>query len=490
MRVPTLWVCALVVAIGGALRVASATGDFWLDEAWTWFSVGRIDSALDVFTGIHHSNNNHLNSLWLYTVRRFGEPVQPIVYRIPSLVAGTASIALAALLGARRGRLEAVLAAILTAACFALLHFSSEARGYAPAVFFTLAAYAALLRDLERPRMATALTFGACVVGSFLSHLVALYFWAGAVALSAWRLGRREPPLSALLGLVRLHALPLACFALLYWLDLRVLNLGLGDPTPIAWLVGRVVGFTLGLPPLPALAIPYALLAAGIVVGGLVLRARARDDTWILFAVTIALAPAGVLLARRPEIVAVRYFLVCIAFSLLLVADLLARGLRAGGAWRVASLAALLVFLVGNAVHTAAFLEHGRGSYRAALLAMAAQSPGRLVRVGSDHDRSRVVLQFYARDLPEDRELAYYPQGQWPRGGPDWYIEDHRARPEVLARSVRDAEGNRYTLAGEYEHAAISGLFWAVYRNDRVASPGVAPGSDPPSRRRITRPKP
>ena len=47
--------------------------------------------------------------------------------------------------------------------------------------------------------------------------------------------------------------------------------------------------------------------------------------------------------------------------------------------------AAAAVFLTGSVMHNAAFLEHGRGGYRAALDTMFAHG-GPVVRVASDHD--------------------------------------------------------------------------------------------------------
>jgi hypothetical protein len=36
---------------------------------------------------------------------------------------------------------------------------------------------------------------------------------------------------------------------------------------------------------------------------------------------------------------------------------------------------------------------------------------------------------------------------------------------------IRDDAGNRYDLAAEFDHAAISGFYWAVYRNTAAGSP-------------------
>src|SRR5262249_29206558 len=125
-RAAAITVAACVV-LGAGLRALSCTNDFWLDEIWTYWDALRLRSPVEVFTAIHHSNNHHLTTLLFYWL---GDQRAWAVYRLPSLAAGTAAIALGAALGARRGRLEAVLAAALLAASFPLVHFSSEARGY------------------------------------------------------------------------------------------------------------------------------------------------------------------------------------------------------------------------------------------------------------------------------------------------------------------------------------------------------------------------
>ena len=75
------------VAVGFALRLPGLWSDFWLDEIWTWRLAGGLGSALEVFTGIHHSNNHHLNTLFVYWL---GETAHWAAYRVPALLLGTA----------------------------------------------------------------------------------------------------------------------------------------------------------------------------------------------------------------------------------------------------------------------------------------------------------------------------------------------------------------------------------------------------------------
>lgn len=456
---------ALAIALGAGVRVAGIATDFWLDEVWTWSIVGRLHSASEVFTAIHHSNNHHLLSLWMYAL---GDSAPVWLYRLPSLLAGIAAIPLAAALARPRGRLEAALGASAVAGCYALAHFASEARGYALAVALALGAQLALRRALERRSRRAALAFGLLVSLGLLAHLGFAFYWAGAVVQSCWRVrgapraGRR---------LAELHALPVLLLALLFAVDLHALVVGGGNPTDLSRLAARTFGFAFGAPALPSLAPAYGLLGTALLALAARARARRGDDTWIGDLVTIAVAPAFVFVALQPDVIAVRYFLIGIALALLLLADLLAAGLRAGGWRRGVAVAGAAAFVAGNAVHIGAFLEHGRGGFRAALFTMAAQSQGAEIRVASDHDfRNAAVLRFYARELPPGRRLVYIDRDRLPPGGADWMILHYPERPTQPAPRVRDAKGQVYALFAEFDHAAISGFYWALYRNERSST--------------------
>jgi hypothetical protein len=473
--------CALAVAFGAGLRLHGLGSDFWLDEAWTWSRARALAGAQGVFA-LHDSNNHHLNTLWFYAL---GEaPVW--LYRLPAFLAGSASVALGAALAWRRGRLEAAIAAWLFATCFALVHFSSEARGYAPVMACALGAQLALEADLAAPRRRHAALFGLCAALGLLFQLIFVFYWAGAAAQALWRW--RGLPLRTLAArLAARHALPLAVLAALYAADLRSLVVGGGNPTDLEMLLVRSVGWSLGPPILRGLALPDALLAAALVGSGLALRARRGDDSWLCFALCIALVPLAAFALLRPEVIAVRYFLIGIALALLLAADLAAAGWRARGARRALAAAALLAFFAGQAAHLRAFAVHGRGGFRAALMAMAEHTQGDAIEVGSDHDfRNGLVLAFYARELPPGRRLVYLPQERWPAGGPEWLIRHAAQRPKAPALRVA-AGGGSYRLFAEYDHAAISGFYWALYRRE---TPGAGSGSGPAARTRMRVPKP
>ena len=105
------WLIAAALLIGAAgLRIAAANNDLWLDEIWSLRLAGQVKSPWDVFTSIHHDNNHYLNTLWMWAV---GPDRRPLVYRLPSLLAGTAAVAIAGLIGWRRDPTTGLLALVL-----------------------------------------------------------------------------------------------------------------------------------------------------------------------------------------------------------------------------------------------------------------------------------------------------------------------------------------------------------------------------------------
>jgi hypothetical protein len=408
------------------------------------------------------------------------------VYRVPSLLAGLACIVLSAALCWKHDRREGAIAAVLAAASFTFVEFSTEARGYAPVTACGLGALLFLRRFLQSRRAADALGFGLCSILGLLSQLIFLFFLAGAAAWSAWRLlrppesrrgaGQRSPSrrvstVGSIRSLLVLHLAPALAFVALYLVDVRKMEVGGGEPYSLSRLCAETVGYTLGLPVVPGLAIPAVVLAGAVLVLAVRSKRREGDDSWILDLLAIVIVPVIVLAVARPAVVAVRYFVVGLALFLLLPARLLAELSRRGRPGRTACGVLLALFLAGNGFHAAGFLRHGRGGYLEALRLMARETPGPRIAPGLDHDfRTGLVLKFYARYL-KDREVTPFAQGGWPREGPDWIVLHRAENPRPSPPEVSDLQGNRYRLEGEFPFAGLSGFWWGVYKKTGTAVP-------------------
>jgi hypothetical protein len=128
-------VVLLVVALSALLRLPGLFTDFWLDEIWSYNVATQVHSIPDVLVSdaARIDNNHPLNTL---LIRAIG-PKRPIwLYRFPAFISGIGTVYLAARIMRRSGRNQSLAAALLVGVSFPFVFYSSEARGYAPAVFF------------------------------------------------------------------------------------------------------------------------------------------------------------------------------------------------------------------------------------------------------------------------------------------------------------------------------------------------------------------
>jgi hypothetical protein len=454
----------LIVLVATGLRIPGLFSDFWLDEIWTFQIALGMDSPWDVFTKIRHSNNHHLNTLVFFSLgqalNEAGDVGSWVPYRIHSLAAGVASVALAYRIGARHGRAEAAIAAILVTTSYPLIHFSSEARGYALVVFFGLASLLALTDFPRRNPWRQAALFWLCACLGLLSHLMYLHVFAAAGLWMAVELLRREAVGAALLELLRLFAVPLAFGLALYWFDVRLTKIGEGPELDAAEVFVRALSYALGGAPSGPLASLAALTTVLAFGGAITWWLRAGRQEWVFLATVVFVSPALAYWLLEPEVFFVRYFLLTIAFGLLALSAPLARALGERGAVRAVAVVLLGAFLLGNAINTSRLYADGRGDYLETVRLIGASAGQQLPTVGVDHRfRNRAVIRFYNRYLPEDRRLVVVPQAD----RPDWMLL-HRIGalgdvPEALAGNE-----DRYVLTRVARYSDLSGWHWLVYR--------------------------
>ena len=183
-----------------------------------------------------------------------------------------------------------------------------------------------------------------------------------------------------------------------------------------------------------------------------------RDDRWIFYAVVIV-APLGLIAILLPVPLSVRYFMISVAASLVLLSSGYAALLRRGVAGLGIGLTLLAIFVAGNAVNTGNLLRFGRGQYLAALRFMEKNSDGREVVITSDHHfRNAMLVNYYKRYLERPDYIRYmdgpalheeYVRTNGTSLGAEWLILhrfDLREQPE----RVTDHFGNNYQLMTIY----------------------------------------
>jgi hypothetical protein len=465
-----------LVILFGAVRFAGLFNDLWLDELWSLALVGQLHSPAEVLTRLWHDNNHPLNSLFLYWLNPAKADWH---YRLLSWFTGTAAIGFAGLIarrlfvllhpGASPGQAPAagIITATLVGGSYFLVHYSSEARGYAPAVGFCFLAIYALLRDTGKPASAWAVVYGLGCGFGLLAHLVTFQVmlaglvWSAARALPSWRRWREH-----LVHFACWHLVPWAMLALYYFGFVRKVQIGGGPVLALSDVLGSLAAYTLGLPSGAGAAVALPILLGVILVGlGLVwFRSRA----WFVFFVTaIVVAPAVGLISSRFVLLYSRYFIVSAAVGLLLAGYVLTRLWFAGRAASFAGAVALTAFLAGNGAHTRHLLRDGRGLYQAALRHIAARTPSALITVASDSDfRNSGVIGYYAKAVGPGHTLQYYPADQLPPEGPQWiFLHRLDGGPPPPAPDLNVGAGWHFRLDGVFPHGPLSGWTWYVFRN-------------------------
>src|SRR5437763_2378449 len=212
----------------------------------------------------------------------------------------------------------------------------------------------------------------------------------------------------------------------------------------------------LGGPPSGAAAGIIALLAVASIYVAVIYLMFGRDDRWIFYAVVIV-APLGLIAILLPVPLSVRYFMVSVAASLVLLSSGYAALLRRGVAGRGIGLTLLAVFVAGNAVNTGNLLRFGRGQYLAALRFMEKNSDGREVAITSDHDfRNGLLVNYYKRYLEHPDYIKYVDRVP---SGTEWVIL-HRFDLTNQPARVTDISGHNYELAAVYRYSDLSGWNW------------------------------
>lgn len=456
---------AAAVLAAAAYRFLASLDDFWLDEIWSWLIVTRVQSASQIFTDIRHDNNHFLNTWIMYGL---GADCHWFFYRLPAVAAGIATVAMCGWTARRWGRLAVLTATLITGASFPLIQYSSEARGYAYALFFAVAAFEILQESLDRPRNWLDAMFACCAVLGLLAHITFVYAYVALVGWSLWRLFRRHGIWSSRHWAVLVWQIlvPGIVLAWLYFVNLRYLVVGGGDEQPWGTVIRQALSLAVGGPqaePWAGIVAIFVLVAAGLAFYQV---HRAGSDLWLPLGACIFVLPALSLLATRPAVVYPRYFLVSMLFLQLLISWWLVRVFHGSRHGKILYAVFLLAILTGNAVSTSRFLAYGRGGYQAALQFMLEHSSDRDLTVGSDHDfRNSLVLRYYFPRCRGNRRLVYYSQGNWPQGGPEWFLI-HSQEPQFTPReTLADELGNAYHLQAVFPYAGLSGWHWAVYRN-------------------------
>lgn len=468
-RLPLVVLGAMVV-IAAILRIIAAHNDLWLDEIISLDFVNGAKSPWQIFTAIHSDNNHYLNSLYLYFLKNQDDPIPD---RLLSVLFGVCLVPAGYWLLARRSRIEGVILAGLLACSYPLIHFSSEARGYAGALLGTVLACGALTRWLtategNKPSLWLGFSYGAGLVLAILSHLTACLIWlplaVGSLFVVLRKHGRRE----AVVAWTGLNLLPAGVLAALYLVDLRFVKQLGGAPLNPVFGLGRLLAIGLGWP-LRDAVLPWLLvgLLAAIAAWQLATARKSNEPLFVLLPLIYLVPIASALALIHTQFFSPRYFLVVLPFVYVGAAILLAR-LFETSVRKVVLAVIVLLFLSGQMFLYAKFLQVGRGQFTAALDYIKAHTASTRLIVTSNQDfRSRVELTYYGPRIFRNWEIFYVPKDSVAIQ-PDWYIlhEEGYEQPGSAALNV-PGQPTWYRVA-YFGASELSGQAWTIYAHQPI----------------------
>lgn len=463
---------AAVLLIGVLLRLPGMFTDFWLDEIWALGLILPLPDWTAIFTSVHHQNNHYLQSLWIYAL---GDHAQWLWYRVPALAAGLATMALPAWSYFRGGReLADWLLVVLVALAYPLIHFSSEARGYALADLLVIACWLCLRAHLAQPSWRRLLVYQCLGLLGLLAHptfflaLGVFGVWLLAAALAATPDRRQWGGIGLRLALW--HLPTLACTAWIMLIDQRH-AVGLATEVPVLTGTALALSWLSGLPWTTPAAYGVAAVALAVLLALVAVALRTRSAADGALAVATVAMPALMIVVMQPTYLAVRHWLVLWPFWLLLLAWVLA-WLAQGVGWR-RGLALLLGawLLAANGWATLRFFQDGRGNYLSALDYLQHEASGDSVTISSDNDfRQTTLINYYRRYLPPSPRFEYVPRTDIGARRPAWVIV-REAPPQPYWEPV---PGLVYHWVATYPAYGLSGASWFLLRQE--APPAAAPG--------------
>jgi Dolichyl-phosphate-mannose-protein mannosyltransferase len=460
---------SIIVAAGSIVRLIGARGDLWLDEIWTLMLVAPVHSVGEILFDIGHDNNHHLNSIYLYLI---GPGAPSLAQRGLSVAMGAATAAAAWAAVAPNGRAAAAFAMLLFAFAYPMVHYGSEARGYAGLVLFLLLAIVFLQRTLDRPDWRSRHAFGAAIGLGLLSHLTMV---AGVAILGTWtiwalwrRSGSLRQAVVATLAVFRpalLWTLAIGSCVVIASLRHGFIFGGLTPFAPADFIdgYGGLIRLLLGVPDPIADMIPawIWLVAAFAAITLEANTRRGHDSRLSLYVIAVIGWPATMFLLAVPNVQFGRYFLTSGTFLLLFIADGLGDAWSRGGLLRAGAGAALGAMLIGHAASLASFFRDQRGHYNDAITYMSRD--GRF-SYASDHEfRTRTVLEFFAvkRGIVAD----YIRREDWCRSPPQFMVVEDAGMAQRFAHLELGTP--QCLLAFErgesFPSSRLSGRPWTIY---------------------------
>jgi hypothetical protein len=458
------WAILLALLLSSILIIAAARGDLWLDEIWSLAFARDARSITDIFVRFQHDNNHPLNTLFLYFL---GEQKIFLTHRLLAVLSGIGSMFLIGYIAKNEwGYREALCSILLTGTSFPLLLYFSEARGYAPAIFFALACYILLRQNSRHFTFGKLVLFWTYSILGILSHSTFIIAAAGfCIGNLAREFNVAGSVRQKYLRIIAHHAPPLIFYVWWYTFFLKNMVIGGGPVYQIRDVVAQGSAMMLGFPQAAGIEDAAMFFVLALIIAGVFFLYRERDSQWLFFLIILTFSPAVIYIISHPVIIYFRYFLVCAPFFYLLTSHLICKCLRFRPYyWRLFVVVAVAMVIAGQTQRDYQLLKFGRGQYSAAIEYIAKNSTG-TVLVGSNHDfRIKMLFDFYVARAAEGNRLCYIERYKWIHVLPEWIIGEN-----ISYQHPDEITVNRiwtYYFIREYRSAEVSGWNWFLFRRE------------------------
>lgn len=463
--VAVFWFFAIFTAM--TLRIFASMGDLWLDEIWSIYIVRELSHSWEIFTAeIALIGNNHiLNTLYIFFAKG---PETFIKYRWLSIITGAALVMLMGRAALGKSRFEAVIAISLGVISYPLIQFSSEARGYGPAMFFSVACFILIQTWWNQKKTWGLALFWCSAILGFLSHLTFAYVYVSIAAWSVVHEARTRRSVRPVLGgLVLCHALPLAFASGLFLTFFQKLGFDGNRIFDFSTVILEALQFPLASPKKGLAGIMIACAGVFIITYGIYrLYAEKSGKTAFFFFIFLP-GPAIFTWFGPSHLFQVKYTVLCIPFFYLLLAHILYYWFKKGFSGKILCILATCLVCYGNMAPTTALIKNGRGHYYEAVNYMAAHTQKKNIVVGSDHDfRNMMMLWYYGRFVRPEKNIDYVSQDKLATKPPQWLILHGFKDQPRPAPGIKAPDGKTYLLAKTFPYTGFSGFNWYVYKMD------------------------
>lgn len=454
-----------ILIISGGLIVSSmliafaARGDLWLDEIWSIFFAEAARSPFEIVTKYRHDNNHLLNTLYMYAVGRDAPLYQ---YRLLAVASGILSLIIIVLVPLRSSFLESLIGLLCAGVSYPLINYFSEARGYAPAMLFGILSFYIVQRSSAMVSARSAVLFSLTAILGVVSHFSYIIVFTSLSFLIVYsQLNGHATGYEKTKNVMGFLSIP-AAFILGYYLYfIRNMTIGGGPVYDKLDEISRGMAYLFGLPQeLAAIGLPLYLL---IVAAGVYLYASERNGIWVFYVSVLLVSPILVILTAKPTYFYFRYVVICVPFLYLLAAKVLVKMYcTPHGAVKMAVIAVLSLYLLGQGQYLLTLYRYGRGGYSSVLKEIYGNSSSSKMKVGSDQDfRAKIIITFYQRFLPKDRTLVNVDRDAMQVDPPEWIITHGNNYPDTL---IQISDRNAYRLVKSEMSSELSGFNWFLYR--------------------------